>query len=152
MADKYWEKARKFANTMSKFEGDMGMFSSKLPALVENIMAHPDHKHFVYISFAVRERGGQGGIHGIYAVADALKTMGYKQFTLKNAQSFLKQKTNNPDLTLEPKKRFVLVTQKELGAGASSSKSQKAMMAAGENLKALVDIFNNSDTVIKMVI
>jgi len=145
-ADKYWEKARKFANSMAKFEEDMGLFSSKLPALVDKIQEHPQEKHYVYSSFATRARGGDNeGVHGIYAVADALAAMGYKHFTLKQAQKFMAARTEDPDVKMKPAKRFLLVTQKDVGAPTSSNQSQKAQMQAANNLKVLVDLYNSHD-------
>ena len=78
--EKYWAPARKYSNT--KFLKDnyrpLSDFSSKLPALLANIAAHPNEKHYVYSAFY--ERRGYGG-HGIRAIANELKQLKYKQLT-----------------------------------------------------------------------
>lgn len=70
-AEKFWQLARRYANTLFTWpKGEpMAEFSSKLAVLLQTIAAHPDSKHFVYSAFS--ERRGYGG-HGARAIMRAL--------------------------------------------------------------------------------
>jgi hypothetical protein len=85
---KYYKHARRYSNMLFDMDKDMMIneFSSKLPALLENIKQYPNDKHYVYSSFY--ENRGYGG-HGILAIAKALETeMGFQKWTsATNARS-----------------------------------------------------------------
>ena len=85
-SNNYWKIARKYSNMMLNLapRQPLAEFSSKLPALLDNIQKYPNEKHFVYSSFW--ENYGYGG-QGILAIADQLKKLGYSQMISVNKQS-----------------------------------------------------------------
>lgn len=126
--NKFWQGPRKYANMLFNFDNGLKLseFSSKLPALLDNIKAANDQKHYVYSSFYEARGSGQG----ILEIARQLEAMGYQKLTVKEAKEL------NLKKTLPSKaKRYVLALQKDIGDEASSS--------AGINLAHLVDIFNH---------
>ena len=108
---KYWEPARKYANTMFNFDKDMQLseFSGKLPALLEQIASFPREKHYVYSSFYTRM--GYGG-HGVIAIAKELDKAGYEKLTLADAR--------RGTGTLSAKKRYILAVASDLGTSAGA--------------------------------
>ena len=127
--NKYWAQPRRYANMMFNFDKDMSLsdFSSKIPALLENLESKPDEKHYVYSAFY--ENRGYGG-QGILAIAKELEKQGYEKLTVADAKRFNKTKTMP-----SKKKRYILAIQKEIGDEGSSS--------AGKNLGELIKIYNN---------
>jgi hypothetical protein len=145
---KYWQGARKYSNMLYNFEKGMKLteFSSKLPALLDNIKKYPAEKQYVYSSFYEN----RGSSQGILAISKQLETMGYRQLTVKEAkQYYTKVKSGNDGgkskaetkevLTKMPSKgkRFILAIQKEIGEEGTTS--------AGRNLNYLIDIYNHPD-------
>lgn len=130
-ANKYWAAPRRYANTLFNFDKDMSLsdFSSKMPALLENIQAEPDAKHYVYSAFF--ENRGYGG-HGIIAVAKELDKLGYTKLTVKDAK-----KLNATGTLPDKRKRYVLAITNEIGDEGSSS--------AGKNLHELIKIYNSRE-------
>lgn len=115
----YYKHARRYSNMLYEMDKDVmfNEFSSKLPALLENIAKYPTEKHYVYSSFY--ENRGYGG-HGILAIAKALEEhMGYVK--LSAGQS-----------TTPAQKRYVLAISNEL------SESR-------EKLKTIVTAFNQPE-------
>ena len=127
--NKYWAPARKYANMMFNFDKNMNLsdFSSKIPALIENLENKPDEKHYVYSAFY--ENRGYGG-QGIIAIAKELDKRGYEKLSISDAKKFNKTNTM-PD----KKKRYILAIQKEIGNDGTST--------AGKNLGELIKIYNN---------
>ena len=129
-ANKYWAAPRRYANTLFNFDKDMALsdFSSKMPALLENIQKAPSAKHYVYSAFF--ENRGYGG-HGILAIANELDKLGYSKLTVKEAKKY-----NALNDTPPKKLRYVLAISNEIGDEGSSS--------AGKNLHELIKIYNSS--------
>lgn len=130
-ANKYWAAPRRYANTLFNFDKDMGLsdFSSKLPALLENIQAEPRAKHYVYSAFF--ENRGYGG-HGIIGIAKELDKLGYKKLTVAEAK-----KLNAAGKMPEKRLNYVLAITNEIGDEGSSS--------AGKNLHELIKIYNSKE-------
>ena len=128
--NKYWAQPRRYANMMYNFDKNMNLsdFSSKIPALLENLESKADEKHYVYSAFY--ENRGYGG-HGILAISKELEKLGYEKLTVAEAKRYNKTKTMP-----SKKKRYILAIQKEIGDEGSSS--------AGKNLGELIRIYNNS--------
>ena len=101
---------RRFSNGLFKKDGlKMAEYSPKLAKLLQNIMDHPHDKQYVYSSFG-DDRGSNS--QGIYMVAHALKMLGYDQMDYKQAAQVVKF----DDLPILRRKRFVILTSKELGS------------------------------------
>lgn len=128
--NKFWQGPRKYANMLFNFEKGLALseFSSKLPALLDNINAYPSHKHYVYSSFYEARGSGQG----ILEIARQLEQSGYQKLTVKDAKEW-----NKKGLLPPKRKRYVLALQKDIGDEGSSS--------AGLNLAELIKIFNHPD-------
>lgn len=117
---------RRFSNGLFKKDGlKMAEYSPKLAKLLHNIMSHPHAKHYVYSSF-----GDDCGSNsqGIYMVAHALKLFGYVQLDYKQAAAVAKF----DDLPILKRKRFVVLTGKELGTNKDV------------NLSNIVNVVNKS--------
>lgn len=119
----YWKNARQFANTM----GGMYHTSSKLPVLVERIKAFPNDKHYIYSTFS--------NSHGLNAIIDALDKIDYKEFNLGSDISDIKENSSK-------RKRFMVLNNSAL---SPKTNSQKSLDAAANNLKKLVDVYNDKD-------
>lgn len=122
---KYYKHARKYSNML--YDIDQGMtineFSSKLPALLENIRKYPHEKHYIYSSFYENRGYGQG----IIGIAKALETeLGFEKLSVSNAD---KQKNG---FVIEPKSRYVLAISTEL-------------TESREKLKSIVSAFNRPE-------
>lgn len=130
-ANKYWAAPRRYANTLFNFDKDMALseFSSKLPALLENIKAAPRAKHYVYSAFF--ENRGYGG-HGIIAIAKELEKLGYAKLKVAEAK-----KLNAGGKLPDKRPRYVLAITNEIGDEGSSS--------AGKNLHELIRIYNSRE-------
>jgi hypothetical protein len=125
--NKYWSKARKYSNMVYNVEDGMevGEVSSKLPALLERIADYPTDKHYVYSSFYENK----GSSQGILEIERRLKDSGYEKLTIQEAKAVNKGKT------LEPKKRYMMATLREVG----DSKN------AGVNLNEMIKVYNRAD-------
>jgi hypothetical protein len=133
--DKYYKGARKYSNMLYNFEDEVSLyeFSSKLPALIENIKRYPNEKHFVYSSFF--ENRGFGG-QGVIAIAKILeKELGYQKMTFKEARSL-----NKTDSLPNKRKRYALAITNEL---TTDTKGEKYTI--GQNLKELTKLYNRSE-------
>jgi hypothetical protein len=144
---KFWSGARKYSNMLYTFEKGMRLteFSSKLPALLDNLKRFPNDKQYVYSSFYE----ARGSSQGILQIAKQLDEMGYKKMTVKEAKTYFKQvssgnNTSGADKTRETiaklpgaSKRYILAIQKEIGEEGSST--------AGKNLGYLIDLFNHKE-------
>ena len=122
----YYKHARRYSNMLYDMEEGMTIqeFSSKLPALLENIQKYPNEKHYVYSSFY--ENRGYGG-HGIVAIAKALETFyKYEKLTVAAAE---KQRNG---FVVPRKPRYVLAISTELAESR-------------EKLNALVTAFNRPE-------
>lgn len=151
---KYWAAARKYSNMIYTFERGMTMseFSSKLPALLEKIDTAQGEKHYVYSAFH-ENRGGGWSSQGILAVANAMeKELGYKRLTLDDLKKLgwkfegaAREKSGKliEGRFPEKGKRFIVVTQKEIGD--KGSKDGKLSGAAGRNLKLLLKFYNHPE-------
>lgn len=119
---KYWEPARKYANTMFNFDKDMQLseFSSKLPKLLEQIGLFPRQKHYIYSSFYTRM--GYGG-HGVIAIAKELDKAGYEKLTLADARRG----------ALSAKKRYILAVASDLGSSAGALDTLLSVFNKPEN-------------------
>jgi hypothetical protein len=128
-ANKYWQSARKYANTLYNFDKGMVLsdFSAKLPGLLENIKKDYYEKHYVYSAFF--ENRGYGG-HGILAIAKELEKLGYTKLTVSEAK-----RLNKAGELPKKNSRYILATSKEIGEEGSSE--------AGKNLHEMIKIFNN---------
>lgn len=131
LTNKYWAGPRRYANSLYNFDKNMALsdFSSKMPALLENIEKEPSAKHYVYSAFF--ENRGYGG-HGILAIAKELDKMGYTKMTVKDAK-----KINLTGKMPEKAKRYVLAITNEIGDEGSSS--------AGRNLHEMIKVYNSSE-------
>ena len=120
---KWWASARKYSNMLYNFEDNLALseLSSKLPPLLEKVQSKPDEKHYIYSAFYEN----RGTSQGVLEIARQLEANGYKNFTLAEA------KRSDPK-KMSPEKRYVLITQKELGEGPKQSK----------NLLAFLKIYN----------
>jgi hypothetical protein len=138
---KWWAPARKYSNMLYSFETglEVSEISSKLPALLDRIAANPLEKQYVYSAF-YEDRGTSQGVHEI---ARQLQAQGYKKYDYKEAIKVVKAYKPNVDKPpngplssfMAAEKRFMLVTQKELGDGPK----------VGQNLAKLLTIFNSPD-------
>ena len=110
-----------------KFDESIGLseFSSKLPALIDNLTNRPNDKHYCYSAFYEN----RGSSQGILEIARQLENIGYKKLTIKEAID-----ANRRNIILPVAKRFILATTKELGDEGSSK--------AGQNLAELLKIYN----------
>ena len=125
---KFWQGARKYSNMLYNMEKSMKLteFSSKLPALLEKIQAFPKEKQYCYSAFYTN----QGSGHGILEIGRQLEALGYSKLTVKEAKE-----VNKGGKVLQPKKRYILAIQKEIGEEGSSS--------AGNNLHEMLRIYNS---------
>ena len=128
---KYYEPARKYANSLFNFVTDMGLndFSAKIPKVLENFAAFPNEKHYLYSAFA--SRAGYGG-HGVYAIAKEMEKVGYKKLTVLEARK-LNKAGKLPDKGV---KRYIMATNVDLGEDGGN---------AGKNLHELLRIYNHPD-------
>lgn len=126
---KFWSGARKYSNMLYKLEKGIELteFSSKLPPLLDNIVAKPAEKHYVYSAFYAR----RGSSQGILAIAAELERMGYEKLTLAAAKA-----ANKSPSGLKPGKRYMLAIQSEFGEDGSKT--------AGANLGEMVSIYNSA--------
>ena len=142
--NKYYSGARKYANMLFTFEKSLQLseFSSKLPALLENIKQYSNEKQYVYSAFYEN----RGSSQGILAVARELEKMGYKKLTLEEAKAhnlfvegksdgILKRGKTISAKELVPAKRYILAIQNEIGEDGSTE--------AGKNLGELIKVYNN---------
>lgn len=125
--DRYWAPARKYANMLFSFEKNMNLndFSSKIPAFLKLLKEKSNDKHYLYSSFYTKN--GYGG-HGVVGIAKTLEKEGYERLTYQKAKEY-----NKKGKLPSPKKRYILVTNTELGE------------KAGENLHELLKIYNHAD-------
>jgi muconolactone delta-isomerase len=153
--NKYWASARRYSNMLFNFDKNMALsdFSSKMPALLQNIKMEPRAKHYVYSAFF--ENRGYGG-HGIIAVAKELEKMGYTKMTVAEAKRY-----NKAGKLPDNKKRYVLAITNELNmkGGAPKKQTKKASKAkddsdnaeskvsasTGVNLHELIKIYNSKE-------
>jgi len=124
--NKYWASARRYSNMLYNYEKDVSLneFSSKLPALLENINKYPLQKQYIYSAFY--ENRGYGG-HGILAIAKELEKLGYERLTQSEAIKLYKDPSN---ATKKP--RYILAVTTQLGANK------------GQELADMIKIFNSS--------
>jgi hypothetical protein len=103
---RYWEPARKYANSMFSFDNDMQLseYSAKLPALLEEIAKYPNEKQYVYSAFYTKM--GYGG-HGAVGIAKELDKLGYVKLTVDEAKRH--------GAALAKGKRYVLAISSEVG-------------------------------------
>jgi hypothetical protein len=127
--NKFWQGARKYANMLYNFEKTMKLteFSSKLPALLENVEKYSKEKHYIYSAFYEN----RGSSQGILEIARQLEAKGYTKLTVKEAKE-LNRAGKLPPIG----KRFVLAIQSEIGEEGSSM--------AGKNLHELIKLYNSS--------
>jgi len=119
---------------------DISELSSKLPALMARVAASPNEKQYIYSAF-YEDRGTS---QGVLEIARQLEAQGYKKYDYKEAIKVVKQykphvdkPANGPlEKYMEPEKRYMLVTQKELGDGGPK---------VGQNLAKLLTIFNSTE-------
>lgn len=125
--NKFYQGPRKYANMLFNFDKSLSLseFSSKLPALIDNITNRPTDKHYCYSAFYEN----RGTSQGILEIARQLENIGYKKLTIKEAIDFNKRNVIPPVA-----RRFILATTKELGEEGSSK--------AGQNLSELLKIYN----------
>jgi hypothetical protein len=129
--EKYYRGPRKYANMLYDFETNMTLyeFSSKIPALLENIKKYPDEKHYIYSVY--HENLGFGG-QGARAIAKILeKELGYQRMDFKEARSL-----NNADKLPDKRKRYALAITNELSSKGNT---------IGENLKELTKLYNRAE-------
>ena len=103
---RYWEPARKYANSMFNFDRDMQLseYSAKLPALLKEIAKYPNEKQYVYSAFYTKM--GYGG-HGVVGIAKELDKLGYTKLTVNEAKKH--------GSTLAVGKRYILAISSEVG-------------------------------------
>jgi hypothetical protein len=141
---KYWAPARKYSNMMFTFEKGMRAteFGTKLPALLGNINSYPLEKHYVYSAFNTTHGKGWSS-QGILAIANFMeRDLGYTKFNINEVGFECASKGSDCKITRLPvkRKRFLLVTSKEMGDdGSGASKS------AGERLKKLLAVYNHPE-------
>lgn len=125
---KFWAGPRKYSNMLYNFEKGMQLseFSSKLPALLENVQKYKNEKHYIYSAFYEN----RGSSQGILEIARQLDAIGYKKLTVADARAFNK-KGELPDKA----KRYVLALQKDLEG------------SPGLNLSELLKIYNHKDNI-----
>jgi hypothetical protein len=129
--EKYYRGPRKYANMLYDFETNMTLyeFSSKIPALLDNIKKYPDEKHYIYSVY--HENLGFGG-QGARAIAKILeKELGYQRMDFKEARSL-----NNADKLPDKRKRYALAITNELSSKGNT---------IGENLKELTKLYNRAE-------
>jgi len=128
--NKYWQGPRKYANMLYTFEKGMALteFSSKLPALLDNFTKYDNEKHYAYSAFYEKRGSGQG----IMEIARQLEKMGYEKLEFKEARKY-----NTSGVLPQPKKRYVLAIQSEIGEEGSKT--------AGKNLHELIKIYNSPE-------
>lgn len=129
---KYMIGARKYANSLFTYgpDNELHEFSSKLPLLMERILAKPEEKHYVYSAFY----GSQGyGGHGVMAIAKVLREQyGYEQLTARQAMHMSKSSA----LPASNVKRFVIMTPGEIRGDSSSERLEQ------QRTDAIKRIFN----------
>lgn len=131
-ADKYYKPARRYANMLFNLDRGMSLydFSSKLPALIENIKKYPNEKHYIYSTFF--ENRGFGG-HGVLAIAKILeKELGYTKIDFRDARRHNAEGT----LPAPPKRRYMLAITNELDSKGHT---------IGENLQEMVKLFSHPE-------
>jgi hypothetical protein len=145
---KFWQKARKYANSLYDFTKSLTVaeFSTKMPALLDKISAHPTEKHYVYSAFFASNNGGYGS-QGILAIARFLESeLGYEKITVAKAKEInagLKSGRTMDELLPPGKPRYILATQKEISGKAAAAKTAGALKKAGENLHEMISLYNN---------
>ena len=117
---KWWVGARRYANMLYTFEKGMKLteFSSKLPALLENLVAQYENKEKAYVYSSFHEN--RGSSHGILMIAKQLEVLGWKPFTMADVKAFESGK-------LTPAKRYMIASQKE------------------KNFDAFIRVYNSDD-------
>jgi hypothetical protein len=128
--DNYYKSARKYANMLYNFDNEIELneFSSKLPALIENIKKYPNEKHFIYSSFFENK----GSSQGVLAIAKILeKELGYHKIDFKEARSL-----NNANALPDKRKRYTLIISNELA---------DRKYTTGQNLKELTNLYNKPE-------
>lgn len=148
---KYWSAARKYSNMLYTFQKGMKMseFSSKLPALLERVATKQLEKHYIYSAF-YENRGEGWSSQGILAIANAMEhEIKYTRLTLDNLKSLgwrfvsVGNTWSLQEGSFPPKgKRFIVVTQKEIGDKSGGSDG-KLSGSASRNLKLLLKFFNH---------
>ena len=134
---KFWQKPRKYANMMYTFEKNMSVseFSSKLPALIKNVMSYPDEKHYIYSAFHTAHGSGQG----ILEIARQFDAKGYKKMTVSEAlKKYEKLNVHDNDEetpTFLGPPRYILALQNDLAKYGSGD--------VGENLRNLLNLYNS---------
>jgi hypothetical protein len=129
--ENYYKGPRKYSNMLLNFEKDMTLyeFSSKMPALIQNIKKFPNEKHYIYSKFFANI--GYGG-NGILSIAKILeKELGYEKLDFKKARA-LNTENKLPSI----KRRYSLAITNEL---------QDKQYSNGENLSELVKLYNKSE-------
>jgi hypothetical protein len=123
---RYYASPRRFANALYKVAGlELSQVSAKVVALVARVVQRPDEKHFIYSAFST-DRGMSS--QGLHLLAHALESFGYAKFTRQDA---LKAGTDERDTGLLRRRRFTIVTAKELGSRAKD-----------QQLAAMLGVFN----------
>jgi hypothetical protein len=142
--NKYWAPARKYSNmlyTWGKDVNKMEEFSAKMPGLLETIAAYPSEKHYVYSAFYDNREKGWGS-HGILTIAKFLEQeLGYEKLTVKEAKALAKAGA----VPSTKAKRYVLVTQNEIGDKGEPGEAGKLSKSAGLNLKDLMEVYNHPE-------
>ncbi len=116
--NKYMKQPRKYSNMLYEIENDMKTeeFSSKLPALLDNIQKHPDEKHYIYSAFYERRGFGGQGILGIAKVLE--EQLGYTKANVADV-----------DKLKDKRKRYVLAISSELSDDIQRTKLKKLVQA-----------------------
>lgn len=144
---KYWGPARKYSNMLYTYDKktSVGEFSSKLPLLLSTIASYTLEKHYVYSAFY--SNFGQGwSSQGILTIAKFLeKELHYEQLKLTDCSKYVvcKDKQCTVVRLPEKKKRYILLTSKEMGASSDSAGKQNKK--ADENVKKLLEIYNHPE-------
>lgn len=103
---KWWIGARRYANMLYNFEKDMSLteFSSKLPALLDNLEKQyvKNEKTYVYSAF----HENKGSSHGILEIARQLEKLNWKPITMVDVKAFKNGK-------MKEGKRYMIASQKE---------------------------------------
>lgn len=147
--NKYWAKARRYANSLYDFvdKTAVGEYSAKMPALLQAIQDRPSEKHYVYSAFYDNKNRGYGS-QGILAIANFLEKAGYKKLTVAEAKRVNAQREKGVPLSelLPPgTKRYILATQKEITGKTAAAKTAKAQQAAGKNLHEMISVYNAAE-------
>lgn len=129
---KFYATTRKYSNMLYHYDKEAlehGQFSSKLPALLENLQKYPRQKHYVYSSFYER----RGSSQGILAIAQALEDeLGYVKLTLEEAMRGWRDAE-------PPVRRYVLLTPAEVAPDGPTQQSRETVMRL---IRAFNDVKN----------